>query len=434
MALTSACDGFLEGGGVGDGGDNSNGDSDPLATECSLSFEGKQEAVIPNPTGNLKLTRDKVWVVQGITYVADGQTLTIEPCTRIEGEPLFQGQPAVLVVSRGGKIEAAGTQTHPILVTGRNDIERPGPGDWGGIILLGRAPNNSGNTVLIEGLESDPRNMHGGNDPEDNSGTITYARIENSGFELTTDVEVNGLTMGSVGRGTTLHHIMVVNNLDDCFEWFGGTVDAHHLIADACGDDMFDMDLGYTGSVHTLIGRMRLDVISSSNPHGWECDNSPAGADPQPVTRFTGEKVTLCGAGQAGDNVAYGAVLRRGVTGALKDNVFVGFDDAVSLRDPFGTPEAPRVTIESSQFFGNFRNPIGVAVSETATNPNPIDPIAWFEAGSGNAVPASAPFTVAQCNAAAGPTAEVTGSGIGAFKDESDWATGAWVRWSTYRP
>jgi hypothetical protein len=416
----------------GDGGpgDGEPGDGEPGA-DCDVSTDnGKAYETIPNPTGTITLTNDKNWTLSGITYVEDGDTLTIEPCTRIEGAPISGGNPSVLVVQRGAKIEAVGTADEPILFTGEAlsaAEDSDAPGQWGGIILLGRASNNSGANVLIEGLADDPKNQHGGNADEDDSGTMKYVRIEEGGYQLAQDVEVNGLTLGSVGSGTVIDHIMVKNTLDDCFEWFGGTVDATHLIAEGCGDDMFDMDLGYRGSVSKLLGRQKAAAISSSDPNGFETDNNPSGTGPTPATNYTASEVTLCATGAAVSATNYGAVLRRGVTGSLSKVAVTGFSAGFSLRDAFGTAADPAVTIADSLVFGNFVSNLGEPHSSTPD----LQPSDWFEMGNNNEVPDPAPYTAAQCQGEDGPTAEVTGSSIGAFASEDDWTQGLWVEWST---
>ena len=271
-----------------------------------------------------------------------------------------------------------------------------------------------------------PETQHGGTAPADDSGVLTYVRIEYPGIEIAPGNEINGLTMGSVGSGTEIDHIMVANTLDDCFEWFGGTVDAHHLIANSCGDDMFDADQGYQGEWDTIFGRM--GDADSSDPNGYECDNNNANPDLTPTTQVTSSKATLCGAGEGGvAETTNGGVLRRGFTGTFSDQVITGFNNGVSLRDPFGTVDAPRVAFTDSIFYGNFTNNIG-----TAHESNSFDPVPWFElAGRNNSVPATAPFSPEDCQAVSGPAAAVTGSGVGAFKDEADWMTGAWVDWAT---
>jgi hypothetical protein len=237
--------------------------------------------------------------------------------------------------------------------------------------------------------------------------------------------------MGGVGSATQIDHIMVVNGKDDCFEWFGGTVNASYLICDSAGDDMFDMDLGYLGKVTNILGRQKKNGISSKDPNGFECDNNPAGVGPTPNTQFTVENATLCGIGEAGAQASYGGVFRRGVKGSLTNVVITGFDDGVSLRNEFGTAAAPSVPLTNGLFFGNVRNNIGTPHNDTAEAIR-VDPVAWFQMGTNNMAPTPGPFTVADCQGPTGPNAAVTGSGTGAFKADATWATGLWVEWSTF--
>src|SRR6185436_3602697 len=142
--------------------------------------------------------------------------------------------------------------------------------------------NNDNNDELIEGLADQPENHHGGTDDADNSGSIKYVRIEYAGFQLAPDVEVNGLTMGSVGSGTSISYVEVNHGLDDCFEWFGGTVNVDHIVCNTDGDDMFDMDRGYRGTLDTAFGRKRLNP--SADPSGFEWDNNKTNNAAAPVT------------------------------------------------------------------------------------------------------------------------------------------------------
>jgi hypothetical protein len=425
--------GASSGGSAGDDGSGGSGNDSGSGSggrmnsgECDLSRGDKEEAVIPqNP--DMTLTSDKVWLLDGLTYVEEGSTLTIEPCTRIEGQPEGANGNSVLVVSRGAKIIAAGEPDAPILFTSWAEEGERRPGDWGGIVILGRAPNNQG-SVNIEGLDPDPKYQHGGDDPDDDSGVIKYVRIEFPGVEIAPDNEINGITFGSVGRGTEVHHVMVSNALDDAFEWFGGTVNAHHLIAHNADDDMFDADQGYNGEIHTLFGRLTRTDVDSRDPNGWECDNNSSNPDLEPVTNVTSSKVTLCGPGEGLATTSNGAVFRRGVTGTFTDQVFLGWHNGVSLRDPAGTAEEPRVLLTDSTFFENHVNVIGTV--HDSSDP-PLDPVEWFEFEErGNEVPDEPPFELSDCLAADGPGSAVTGSGLGAFKDEADWMQGLWVDWS----
>jgi hypothetical protein len=422
-------------GGAGNPSGGSAGTSGGQAA-CDLSGQGLTKETLPTQiTADTTLTHNKVWVISDTTYVASGATLTIEPCTRVEGNDAPLG---TLVVSRGGKIMAQGTADQPILFTSEAPVGSRQAGDWGGVIVLGRAPNFEGENVTIEGLTAAPENQYGGTDPADNSGVLRYVRIEYAGYQLSQDNEINGLTMGSVGSGTTIDHVMVTNTADDCFEWFGGTVNASYLVCNNGGDDMFDMDQGYQGHLQFLFGR--LQTPSSANPNGFECDSSLAGLTP--VTTPLVSNVTLCGTGTAGTNTTYGAVLREGLHGTYTNVILTGFQVGIDARDPFGTPAAPNVEFTHSIFFNNF----GSNVSNAAETDNDggFDENAWItDPTHGNSTsdpgfvcgPTGTPDPRPAAAIAGGtpPTGlDTTATYVGAFKDQTDtWMTGPWLDWST---
>lgn len=417
-----------DGGNGGDGGGNDGGGNDGgpdgEVPACDLSVEGRERDQIPYPnTGTITLTSDKVWELEGITHVADGEVLTIEPCTVIVGMPESATRGvAVLVVSRGGQIQAAGEADRPILFTSSAPPGQREAGDWGGVVILGRAPTNAGDQVVIEGLPDAEENRFGGNMPADNSGVFRYVRIEFNGYELVENVEVNGLTMGGVGSGTQIDHVMVNNNIDDCFEWFGGTVSATHLICNNGEDDQFDGDLGWNGSVEYFFGRVQN--ASSSDPHGFEIDGNRNNFAATPLTNPQFSKGTLCGPGVIPGTATRGAVLRRGARGSLDEVVLMGFQNAMSLRDDaHGTPEEPAWTLSNMLVFAytDFNDASGSAAAN--------DELAFFNAGTNNMAAETGPFTLADCQADDGPTAAVTGSNRGAFVD-GNWMTGLWVDWS----
>jgi hypothetical protein len=223
---------------------------DPARPIEDIPIDADGDIVVP-ASNELILTNDTTWRINGRIWLGDGKTLTIEPCTLLVGTP--RPNAGSLFIMRGGKINAIGTADEPIVFSSESHRFNP-QNPWGGVVLLGRAPIGQGMTVmtpverLFEGLAlTETRALYGGSAEEDDSGTMRYVRIEHGGDNITSDKEINGLTLAGVGRATDLDHIMVKRQRDDCFEWFGGTVNAHHLICENPGDDMFDTDELYRG-------------------------------------------------------------------------------------------------------------------------------------------------------------------------------------------
>jgi hypothetical protein len=237
-----------------------------------------------------------VYTMVGWIYVEDGATLTIEQGTIIKGSNLsYDGRQAAegssLIIMRGAKIMAQGTASEPIVFTSAQPRGQRKASDWGGIILCGKAKNNLTAMTIEGGIEAD----HGGTDDEDNSGILQYVRIEFGGYPYAVDNEINGLTLGSVGRGTTLDHIQVSYSGDDSFEWFGGTVNAKHLIAYHGWDDDFDTDNGFSGKLQFLLGVRDPRIADQSNTNGFESDNNASGSTSAPRTSAVFSNVTLVG-------------------------------------------------------------------------------------------------------------------------------------------
>ena len=237
-----------------------------------------------------------VYTMVGWIYVEDGATLTIEPGTIIKGTDIsYDGSThstgSSLVILRGAKIMAEGTREQPIVFTSNMPKGQRQPADWGGIIICGKARNNMGE-MDIEGGVTAP---HGGTDDNDNSGVMRYVRIEFGGYPFAADTEINGLTMGSVGRGTTLEYIQVSYCGDDSFEWFGGSVDAKYLIAYHGWDDDFDTDNGFSGRIQFALGVRDPKIADISNSNGFESDNNNPGNANEPFTTAVFSNVTIIG-------------------------------------------------------------------------------------------------------------------------------------------
>jgi hypothetical protein len=209
-----------------------------------------------NAGETLTLDASKTYIVDGFVFVEDGATLTIPAGTVLKGEPGGGLNASAIIICKGAKIFAEGTAENPVIMTSKaddldysDDLGSRSRGLWGGLIVLGKAPTNrAAGTHQIEGIdEADPRGQYGGNDPADNSGVIKYVSIRYGGTNIGEGNEINGLTMGGVGNGTTIEYVEVFNNADDGFEWFGGTVNTKYLLSVGNGDDSYDWDEGFRG-------------------------------------------------------------------------------------------------------------------------------------------------------------------------------------------
>ena len=231
-----------------------------------------------------------VYLMKGWIYVADGAELTIEPGTVIKGE---KASAASLIVEPGGKLYAKGTESAPIVFTSAEAKGNRKPGDWGGLIICGRGTNNKG--VLGQQIEGGPRTKHGGNDANDNSGVLSYVRIEFAGYPFQKDKEINALTLGSVGAGTQIDHVQVSYTNDDSFEWFGGNVNCRYLVAYNGWDDEFDTDNGYNGKVQYALSIRNPRIADTSQSNGFESDNDADGSLTEPFTSAVFSNVTFIG-------------------------------------------------------------------------------------------------------------------------------------------
>ena len=245
---------------------------------------GDQEIVF---TGKQTLKKG-TYLLKGWVYIAKGAELTIEPGTIIKGDKQTK---AALIAERGGKLIAKGTADAPIVFTSEEAAGKRRPGDWGGIILCGNAKNNKSE----QQIEGGPRTKHGGNDDTDNSGVLSYVRIEFAGYPFQKDKEINGLTLGSVGSGTQIDHVQVSYSNDDSFEWFGGSVNSKYLVAYKGWDDDFDTDNGFSGKVQYGLSLRDSKIADISQSNGFESDNCSDGATVDPRTTATFSNITFVG-------------------------------------------------------------------------------------------------------------------------------------------
>ncbi|ADY54325.1 hypothetical protein Pedsa_3796 [Pseudopedobacter saltans DSM 12145] len=273
-------------------------------------------------TSNMKLTADRVWVLDGFVFVKNNAVLTIEPGTLIKAKV---GQKSALVITQGSKIMAEGTAQKPIVFTSGRPVGERAPGDWGGIVLIGRASTNRTTPQAIEGglgLTYGTEKID-----DDNSGILKYVRIEYAGIG-TNDSEINALTFYAVGSGTTIEHIQTSYANDDAYEFFGGTVNAKYLVAYATADDDFDFDFGYNGSIQFAVSLRDPKFVDAGDAgNGIECDNDKDGTTATPVTKPRLSNFTIIGPNNAtgtASNHNYGNRWRRGTQFVFNNSILLG--------------------------------------------------------------------------------------------------------------
>lgn len=267
----------------------------------------------------------KDYLLKGFVYVEDGGNLTIEPGTIVKGDKASKG---TLIVKRGGKINAAGTASNPIIFTSNEAPGSRNPGDWGGLIICGKAPINlAGGEGQIEG---GPDALYGGTNATDNSGVLKYVRIEYAGIPFQPNQEINGLTLGGVGNGTTVDYVQVSFCGDDSYEMFGGTVNLKHIISFKTTDDDLDTDNGYVGKVQFAVVLRDANIGDVSGSNGFESDNDANGSTLTPQTRAIFSNISIFGPKQdtgsvVNSNFKRGAHLRRNTSTCIYNSLIAGY-------------------------------------------------------------------------------------------------------------
>lgn len=310
------------------------------------SSSGKMEI-----TTTITLNASTVYLLRSICVIKSGGKLIIPAGTVIRGRANSAASPkeyACVVVERGGLIDIQGTASKPVVFTSNKAVGSRDRGDWGGIALCGKAINNQGASVQLEGFNNvafdNTLAFHGGTDDADNSGSLTYLRIEFAGLAFEPNKEINGLTMGSVGSKTKIDNIQVSYSNDDSYEWFGGTVNCKHIIAYKGTDDDFDTDFGYRGVVQFGIGQrdssyydMSWNAASgASTSEGFESDNDAAGSGKLPLTSAIFTNMTMVGPVGMGATWAdlsttargafrRGARIRRNSRLSITNSIFMGY-------------------------------------------------------------------------------------------------------------
>ena len=274
-------------------------------------------------------TKDNTYVLDGFVFVNDGQTLNIQAGTVIQGKPGEGSEASALIVARGGKIEAVGTASEPIIFTFKGDAGNTAAtvrGQWGGLIILGKASlNSSPGSTAIEGIPTtESRGLYGGNEDTDNSGTLQYVSIRHGGTNIGADNEINGLTLGGVGSQTSISYVEIIGNKDDGIEWFGGTANGNHLISAFCADDGLDYDEGYRGLNQYVI--VHQDPSDGNADRGGEHDG---GTDPETGTPYaTPVFFNVTSIGNSGSRTI---TFRDNAGGEYHNSIFQGFAKGIDV-------------------------------------------------------------------------------------------------------
>jgi len=311
----------------------------PTTTGQTITLKGRIDKDTVLRAGNN-------YILSGIVYMVNNATMKVEPGVTVKGD--YQGaNVAALVIARGSKIVADGTQDNPIVFTSNSPVPRSG--DWGGIVLCGKASVNStftgtgggAGTLQVEGGIDNAFGdgiAGGGATPndDDSSGVLRYVRIEYAGYAYQPDKEINSLTMAAVGRKTVIDYVQVTYAKDDAFEWFGGTVNCSHLITYKTQDDDFDTDNGYSGTVQFGIALRDSTIADISRSEAFESDNDASGSINTPQTKpvFTnmtviGPRATLANSGNSLYLTA--AQLRRNTGTSIFNSIFLGWPQGLLI-------------------------------------------------------------------------------------------------------
>ena len=330
--------------GDGNGGGNNGGNGNEVIIEGTLT----SSVTLDDPS--------KKYILRNMVYVTNGATFTVKPGITVYGELATKG---TLVITRGAKINAEGTADKPIVFTSEAAEANRRAGDWGGVVILGNASTNAtynGRSGIGE-IEGNVNNgagygLYGGEgapNDNDNSGILKYARIEYAGFAFLPDKELNSLTLGAVGRGTTIEYVQISYALDDAIECFGGTVNLKHIVTYKTLDDDFDTDNGYSGKVQygiVLRDSSRADI---SKVEGFESDNDANGTTNTPQTSAVYSNMTVIGPRAGTNNVGNSlflaaAQIRRNSSISIFNSVIMGWPIGILIDDSKGNATSANAT------------------------------------------------------------------------------------------
>jgi hypothetical protein len=397
------------------------------------SEETGNELVKGSITSNTTWTKDKIYELEGKVVIDNNAILTIEAGTIIKGQEGSGTNSSALIVARGSKIIAIGTASKPIIFTSVLDnieigqttgtnLDETDNGKWGGLIVLGNAPisaENGDTESQIEGIPAtEAYGTFGGSNPADNSGYLSYISIRHGGTLIGAGNEINGLTLGGVGTGTTINNIEVVANLDDGIEFFGGTVNVDHLVIAFQGDDGIDIDMNYSGTINNF------EVV-----HGIATDEALEIDGPEGSTYTNGLFTLSNGTIKSIDGTGTGADFKSKAQGNINNVSWEGYTNKViKIRSSFSdtinctnktdaythlTGTTPTLVINNSQ------------IVSSSTLDNTIDVYTKSYSNSNNDVCTGALENIAETAITNSGTSVVSSSSIGATTENFSWTWSA---------
>ncbi|MFO7564639.1 MAG: hypothetical protein R6X02_18495 [Enhygromyxa sp.] len=415
---------------TGDGDGDQTGDGDGEPGNCADPSD--PNATIVPVTGDIN--SDTTWTCDNIYRLApdthvfvNGAVLTIEPGTTIQGTA-----GSALVIEKDARIEAVGTADAPIVFTSTQ--ASPAAGDWGGLVLLGRAVVNlEGGVGQAEGFASAP--TYGGNDDSHNCGSLVYVRVEYAGFAISEGNEINVVTFYACGSETTVHHVQAHMGLDDGLEMFGGTFDFHHIVVTGAADDSIDLDQGFRGTGQHIF----LQQDPAVGDACYEISNQGSVFTATPLTEPVICNSTCIGSGASGEK-SKGIILKEGTRGDWYASIFTNTtNEAVLLSDEstYNILDAGGITLANDIFFGN-------GDPEFRSGADSLDDAGWaaWVMDAGNANLGTDPgLGTTWGSPDASPSGDVSGNGtvgsgceptdyIGAVDPNGeDWTQASWINW-----
>ncbi len=428
--------------------------SEPLPepeTACDLDNLTDGGELKGDITSDKTLESGNFYTLKGSVRVMPGVTLTIPPCVKVIGE----NSTAVLAIragdlgdpfaactysgnkkpAPGGKLVAVGEPNAPIIFTSANPPGSRRRGDWGGLIMMGNARSNKATTgyrLAVEGLtKSECYGWHTDEFNAESSGELSYVRVEYASRQIGLDSETNGITFAGLGSGTKLSYIQASNSADDCFEFFGGTVNADHLIALNCDDDMFDTDEGFSGNLQFLFGR-QWPTTTEGDSSGFESDTGLKDTGPfTPLTNTTVANFAICGAGPTDMDVRRPGAAFRAASEQVMVNGFITQFAAGAVRMATSQPKPSGGDIRA--WDNPARGPRlyaadGDQASTLTMSEEPPDRFC------GCFTDPPSPIGATTITGKAPSFGDKSATYVGAFKDstpDSNWMRGAWVDWSS---